>query len=364
MAYSNNYGNYNNNNNNNNESNITAEDKGKLALAKEYIKGEEQVERVKISKEMIERSFLQVGIFGPDVGGMLKDWLKAQKGMPTITKEGIVAKKGGKEVQYKYASLDAVLSSIKPILSENNLIITQNAYADSVDVGVQTILLHTSGSEYRTTPLMWSYFKTLQFNENEIQNIGAILTYLKKASIYALLGLEFEDENNSEKNFSTNKYNNYNNYNNYSGYSNNKSNYGNVGYMSQQPQVDYSKPPYGDFNKPTPYEPAPEMQQQTPQQPVKQQPQPKSQGNQPINQQPQPQPQSQQQVNPNAITDKTKALVNEKIKELGWTMEQVKQTIKVSRELEEYSEADARKLYEILNKLLAKKKAKQAAATN
>ncbi len=171
-----------------------------------------QIQTVQTSSYMLEHSFLEVGIFGDGVADMMKDLVKAQLEIPTIEKDGTVKGKNG-NVQYKYGNLDTVLGVIKPILAKNNLVLIQNTYADGKSVGVQSLLIHSNGSQYRTSPLVWDYYKTLQFNDNQIQNVGAILTYLKKSQLFGLLGIEFEDDKNSEKNFSGQKNNNYNNNN-------------------------------------------------------------------------------------------------------------------------------------------------------
>lgn len=160
-----------------------------------------QESKIEKSNYILEHSFLEVGMFGDDIAGMMKDLVKAQLEIPTIEKDGAVKGKNG-SVQYKYGNLDTVLGVIKPILAKNNLVLTQNTYADGINVGVQSLLIHSSGSQYRTSPLIWNYYKTLQFNDNQIQNIGAILTYLKKSQLFGLLGIEFEDDKTSEKNFS------------------------------------------------------------------------------------------------------------------------------------------------------------------
>lgn len=191
-----------------------------------------QIQTVQTSSYMLEHSFLEVGMFGDGVADMMKDLVKAQLEIPTIEKDGTVKGKNG-NVQYKYGNLDTVLGVIKPILAKNNLVLIQNTYADGKSVGVQSLLIHSNGSQYRTSPLVWDYYKTLQFNDNQIQNVGAILTYLKKSQLFGLLGIEFEDDKNSEKNFSGQKNNNYNN-----------NNYNKNSYQQQQQQQQQAEPPF------------------------------------------------------------------------------------------------------------------------
>lgn len=92
----------------------------------------------------------------------------------------------------RYASLGAVLSTVRPILIKHGLGIIQLPYSENGNVGVTTRLLHTSGEWYEETvtiPLKSSSEKV-----QIAQAAGIVITYLRRYSISAVLGLYSEED--------------------------------------------------------------------------------------------------------------------------------------------------------------------------
>ena len=120
-------------------------------------------------------------------------FVKAQAAMTDITK-GRTAKvpmKAGGSYSYSYADLADVLSDSRPVLTANGLAITQSIVTNGRDVEVWTTILHTSG-QYRTDG-------PLAFNGgNDPQQAGSAITYARRYSALASLGLASEDDDGAK----------------------------------------------------------------------------------------------------------------------------------------------------------------------
>ncbi len=96
-----------------------------------------------------------------------------------------------------YASLDSMVDSIRPILAKNSLNFKQHIICDKNGYNILiTRLYHTSGqwaeSRMRIVP------SQKQNVRDENQSLGATLTYFKRYSLAALLGLNTGDEDLDE----------------------------------------------------------------------------------------------------------------------------------------------------------------------
>lgn len=105
----------------------------------------------------------------------------AQSEFPSIPKNA-------KGYGYKYATLDDILTIVKPILHKNGLAITQLLEQD----GIRTMLLHDSG-EYIES---WAQLPPLSQgkNMNAAQAAGAAITYMRRYGISALLNLSVDED--------------------------------------------------------------------------------------------------------------------------------------------------------------------------
>lgn len=88
----------------------------------------------------------------------------------------------------KYAPLGEVLNLVRPILAKNDLCVMQNPSSDGNTVTVKTILLHASGEWIETDPLV------LKPDKQTPQSYGSAITYGRRYSISALLGICSEDD--------------------------------------------------------------------------------------------------------------------------------------------------------------------------
>ncbi len=99
----------------------------------------------------------------------------------------ITIKRDTKAFNYKYAQLDQVIDETRSILCKNGLAIIQAPFNDGSVVGIKTTLIHDSGecieSSFGSTPM-----------KSDPQSIGSLITYYRRYSWLALLGLAPEDD--------------------------------------------------------------------------------------------------------------------------------------------------------------------------
>lgn len=107
--------------------------------------------------------------------------------------------KGEKGFGYVYASLASTIETAKDILAENELAVTQ--LVGEVDMvaktgTVTTILLHSSGQFIKTE----SSIPLIEMKgTNDAQNYGAVISYLRRYSLQAILNMASEDNDASSK---------------------------------------------------------------------------------------------------------------------------------------------------------------------
>jgi len=109
----------------------------------------------------------------------------AQGEFPAITKskEVTVKTKTGGNYSYSYAPLDAIFHVCRPILARNGLALTQLLE----DGAIRTELRHASGG------VIGSSFP-LPAQPSNAQELGSLLTYLRRYAIVAMLGIAAEDD--------------------------------------------------------------------------------------------------------------------------------------------------------------------------
>jgi hypothetical protein len=98
-----------------------------------------------------------------------------------------------KGYSYKYADLPQVLEVIKPLLAKYNLGFTQLVESVENNVGVKTILFETQSGESIETTIFAEIpdFKGI----TKIQSLGSIITYLRRYSLSAILGIVTDEDN-------------------------------------------------------------------------------------------------------------------------------------------------------------------------
>lgn len=109
---------------------------------------------------------------------------KAQGEFPPITKDKEV-KTGS--YSYTYAPLDVILDKTRPVLSKNGLALIQLLEHNGNGPAIRTELRHAAGG------VVGSSFP-LPTMPQKAQELGSLLTYLRRYAIVALLGIAAEDD--------------------------------------------------------------------------------------------------------------------------------------------------------------------------
>lgn len=112
--------------------------------------------------------------------------VKAQSEMPSVTKD-----RTNPAFKFRYATLDAILETVKPVLAANGLAIFQSG-GDSPpgSVTVETMLLHSSGEWIMSTV-------TLPLGKNDAQGVGSALTYGRRYGLSAALSLAADEDDDA-----------------------------------------------------------------------------------------------------------------------------------------------------------------------
>lgn len=95
----------------------------------------------------------------------------------------------------KYAPLETVLSTVRPILSKHGLSVIQAPFTEGEHVVITTTLLHESGEFMEFPPL------SLKMEKISAQGAGSAITYGRRYAVSAILGISSEDDddgNNAE----------------------------------------------------------------------------------------------------------------------------------------------------------------------
>lgn len=115
---------------------------------------------------------------------------EAQAEIPPIPKDKVVYNKDG-SVRYRYASLDTILDTVRPILTRHGFSILFKTACNDKSVTVTCILRHIGGHEEET-----SFTAPIDPSSNmtEIQKYGAALSYAKRYALSSLLGITADED--------------------------------------------------------------------------------------------------------------------------------------------------------------------------
>lgn len=116
--------------------------------------------------------------------------LAAQREFPPIAKD-----RTNPFHKSKYATLDAVLDAVRPVLNRHGLVLTQSVIApDRDETGhvaaftIQTTLLHESGEHMESTVVM-------PLAKSDPQGAGGAITYGRRYGIQLMLGVTADEDN-------------------------------------------------------------------------------------------------------------------------------------------------------------------------
>ena len=167
---------------NTNEKNLVAElIEAKVALAK----AEMQLEWQKAEQAKKKHSKLEPEVMAP----LFEALAKAQAEFESVT---AISRVTFKNVDFKFAPLSEILGAVRPALNKYGLTLTQQTkhipFGNANGIKVVTTLLHESGVSYdiESVPVF--------YNVNDIKNLGAQVTYLRRYEVKTLLGIEADSE--------------------------------------------------------------------------------------------------------------------------------------------------------------------------
>lgn len=93
----------------------------------------------------------------------------------------------------KYAPLEEVLNTVRPILSKHGLSIVQAPSTEENNITISTTLVHESG-EYMEFPKL-----SLKMDKVTAQGAGSAITYARRYAISAILGISSEDDDDGNQ---------------------------------------------------------------------------------------------------------------------------------------------------------------------
>ena len=116
---------------------------------------------------------------------LFSDLAKAQAEFPTLPKD-----KNG--YNYKYTDLDTVISTLRPILAKYNIGFMQTLTTTGNGMSAMTTRLFNAAGEWLedTTPLPGISLA----KGNAAQNLGAAITYMKRYTLCAMLGVSCDED--------------------------------------------------------------------------------------------------------------------------------------------------------------------------
>ena len=165
-----------------NEKTLVAElIEAKVALAK----AEMQLEWQKAEQVKKDHSKPEPELMAP----LFEALAKAQAEFESVTATSRVT---FKNVVFKFAPLSEILGAVRPALNKYGLTLTQQTkhipFGNANGIKVVTTLLHESGVSYdiESVPVF--------YNVNDIKNLGAQVTYLRRYEVKTLLGIEADSE--------------------------------------------------------------------------------------------------------------------------------------------------------------------------
>ena len=88
----------------------------------------------------------------------------------------------------KYAPLNDILTLVRPIMAKHGLSILQSPGGDGTLITISTIIMHISGEWIEPEPLV------LKAAKSDPQGAGSAITYGRRYSLSAILGISSEDD--------------------------------------------------------------------------------------------------------------------------------------------------------------------------
>jgi hypothetical protein len=121
---------------------------------------------------------------------LAKALAKAQSEFPAIerSKDVRVQTKTGGSYTFAYAPLDAILNTVRPVLSANGLAVSQLLANVNGTPALKTMLMHEGGEVIQDScPLPTN-------GSTSAQEFGSLVTYMRRYALVAVLGIATEED--------------------------------------------------------------------------------------------------------------------------------------------------------------------------
>lgn len=123
---------------------------------------------------------------------LVKSWAELEN--PKHNKTVKVQTKNGGQYTFEYTDLGGIFDEAKSVFKENGISIIQNAYTEVLEgnlmIAVETMMLHSSGEWVKSLPLRMPVM-------NNMQDMGGQITYMKRYSLSAMLGIATENDDDA-----------------------------------------------------------------------------------------------------------------------------------------------------------------------
>lgn len=123
---------------------------------------------------------------------LVKAWAEIET--PKYNSKVSVKTKTGGSYTFEYTDLNGILVEAKNVFKENGIAIMQNSYTEIAEgakyATVETLLIHSSGEYAKSEPLRYPI-------ANSMQDFGGQLTYMKRYSLSAMLGIATEKDDDA-----------------------------------------------------------------------------------------------------------------------------------------------------------------------
>lgn len=154
-------------------------------MVKELIEAKVALAKAEMQLDKKDHSIQEPEVMAP----LFEAWAKAQAEFGSVTATSRVT---FKNVDFKFAPLSEILGAVRPALNKFGLTLTQQTkhipFGNANGIKVVTTLLHESGVSYNIESVPVFY------NVNDIKNLGAQVTYLRRYEVKTLLGIEADSE--------------------------------------------------------------------------------------------------------------------------------------------------------------------------
>jgi hypothetical protein len=103
-----------------------------------------------------------------------------------------VVGKGTKAYNYRYATLGTIWNSIKGLLKDSGVCVTQDAFSNDQGVQVTTRIMHSSGEWMEYGPLL------IPMSKRDAHSTGSAISYARRYQLTAALGVITDDDDDGQ----------------------------------------------------------------------------------------------------------------------------------------------------------------------